>query len=152
MDIDETDRRILRAIQRNARLTKNEIAEVANTSTSSCWRRIQSLEHEGVIETYEARINPAKVGLTFCAIAMVSLTRHEVSEVENFTKAIKARPEILQVFALTGDADFLLRVAAKDIAHYNMFLNDFLFKQSCVVKVTTNVVMDAIKDSLSLPV
>ena len=152
MEIDETDRRIIRAIQKDARLTKNEIAEAANTSTSSCWRRIQALESAKVIEGYQARINPEKIGLSFFAIAMVSLRRHEVSEVESFTKAVRARPEVLQVMAITGDADFLLRVTAKDIAHYNEFLNQFLFRQTCVVNVTTNVVMDTVKDSFSLPV
>ena len=152
MIIDDTDRRILRAIQADARLTKNEIAEAANTSTSSCWRRLQALEANKVIESYEARINPEKVDLAFSAITMVKLRRHEISEVEDFTKAIKARPEVLQVMALTGDADFLLRVAARDMVHYNVFLNDFLFRQACVVNVTTNVVMDTIKDSIALPI
>lgn len=152
MQLTETDRLILRAVQRDARLTKNEIAEAANTSASSCWRRLQALEETQVIQGYEARINAEKVGLGFSAIAMVTLRRHETSEVENFNKAVRARPEILQVMAITGDADYLLRIVAKDMTSYNAFLNQFLFKQSCVVKVSTNVVMDTIKDSINLPV
>lgn len=152
MDINETDRSILRSIQKDARLTKNEIAEAANTSVSSCWRRLQALEASKVIEGYEARVDPEKLGLTFSAIAMVRLQRHDVAEVESFTKAVRARPEVLLAMAITGDADFLLRVIAKDIAHYNEFLNRFLFRQSCVVNITTNVVMDTVKDSISLPI
>lgn len=152
MEISDSDRRILRIIQRNARLSKSEVAEAAHTSTSSCWRKWQALEERGVIERYEARLNSEKLGLSFAAIAMVRLRRHEASEVESFTAAVKARPEVLQVMAITGEADFLLRVVARDMADYNRFLNGFLFRQACVVNVSTSVVMETVKDSTMLPV
>ena len=152
MELSETDRKILRVVQKDARLTKNEIAEATNTSTSSCWRRLQALEQNGTIQRYEARLDAEALGLSFSALAMVSLTRHDNKAVEEITRAIGIRKEVLQVFSITGDADFLLRVVVKDMVEYNAFLNDFLFRQACVVKVNTNVVMATIKDTAELPI
>lgn len=151
MEISKLDRKILHFLQKDCRLTKNEIAEATNSSTSSCWRRIQALEAGGIIHSYEGRVDAAKIGLSFSAIVMVSLVRHQIKAVEDFTQAMRGRPEILQILAITGDADFLLRVVAKDMLHYNVFLNDYLFNQACVVKITTNVVMMTIKDTSALP-
>lgn len=152
MEISQLDKRILRIVQTNAQLTKAEIAEATNTSASSCWRRLQHLEQSGVIKGYEARLDPEMVGLAFSAIALVSLHRHEVGEVEKFTTAVRTRPEVLEAMAITGDADFMLRIVTRDIAHYNDFLKQFIFRQSCVVKVTTNVVMELVKDTTQLPI
>lgn len=151
MALPPADRAILQVLQTDGRISNQDLADRTNMSTSSCWRRVQSLEADGIVSGYQARVNADRVGLGFSAIVMVSLARHEAEEVAAFNRAVRNRPEVLQSFSITGDADFALRVVAADMAAYNAFLTSFLFRQPCVVKVNTHVVMDTVKDGTALP-
>lgn len=151
ISLEPPDRALIRKLQQDCRLTNQQLAEETHMSTSSCWRRVQSLEASGVIEGYVARVNPARAGLDFAAMVQVSLTRHSADAVQNFVREVRARAEVLQCFALTGDSDYVLRVVTADLPSYNAFLNDYLFSLPGVSKVSTSVVMETIKDSTSLP-
>ncbi len=150
--LTQTDRAILRVLQADCRVTNQELAERVNMSTSACWRRVQALEREGVINSYVARLTPKKLGLGFSALAQVTLNRHDAAAVDGFVGAVLDRPEVLACFATTGDADYILRVVAEDLESYERFLSGFLFKQGGITHVKTLVVVRAHKDSTELPV
>ena len=149
--LTKADRLILSQLQEDCRLTNQQLADRVNMSASSCWRRVQSLEDSEVIRGYVARVDAERAGLGFSAVVSVKLSRHATESLQDFTGAIRKRPEVLQCFALTGDADFLLRVVTADMAAYTAFLNDFLFRLAGVNQVSTSVVLDVVKDDLRLP-
>ncbi len=149
--LTDADRTILRVLQQDSGLTNQALADRVGMSASACWRRVQAMEKAGLISGYAAQLDARKLGLGFTALAQVSLTRHDSEQVEGFVNAVLARPEVMQCFAVTGDADYVLRVIAEDLESYERFLHDFLFHQPGVTQVRTSVVVRAYKDSTALP-
>lgn len=152
MDLDPRERTILKLLQEDCRISNADLAEQAGLSPSACWRKTRFLEQNGVIEGYRARIAPEAIGLSFQALVHVQLTRHNPEHLKEFITAIETRPEVLDCYATTGQADYHLRVLCHDIAAYNSFLEDFLFRLSAVESAQTNVVLREIKRSLKIPV
>ena len=152
IDIEDADRRILRILQADGRISNQELAERAGLSASACWRRVRALEAAGIVAGYGARIEPARVGLAFHAIVHVSLTRHDRSHVDTFIAETGRRAEVLDCFATTGEADYHLRVLCRDLDAYNLFLDDFLFRLPGVANVRTNLVLKDLKQSDVIPV
>ena len=149
--LEAKDRRILSELQRDSRLTMQELAERVGMSSSACWRRVKSLEEDGVIDRYAAIVDPRKAGFGLSSIVHVSLARHERANVDNFVKQVSRHPEILECFATSGEADFHLRVVVEDIDAYNHFLDDFIFRLPGVSQVRSNIVLKEIKADTALP-
>lgn len=150
-DLEEADRRILRRLQRDGRISNQDLAEATAMSASACWRRVRALEETGVIRGYAALVDPAACGLGFHAIVHVQLARHEEGFVEKFVTAIAGRPEVLDCFATTGEADYHLRVVCADLAAYNDFLERFLFRLPGVQSARTNLVLREVKHETAVP-
>lgn len=150
--LTEQDRRLVAALQDNCRLPNQELAERAGMSTSACWRRVRALERAGVIRRYAALVDAPNVGLTFQAVVHVTLTRHDSSHVDTFIAEVGGRPEVLDCFATTGEADYHLRVVCEDLAAYNRFLEGFLFRLPGIANVRTNLVLKEIKHETAVPV
>jgi len=148
---DAVDRRILAVLQREGRLSNQDIAARVNVSPAACWRRIRALEESGVIRGYRAELQREAVGLGLCVFAHVTLARHEVRNVGRFEKAVLSRPEVLECHATTGDADFLLKVVARDIRSYDQFLEAFLFTLPGIAQVRSSITLREIKHSAELP-
>ncbi len=145
------DRRLLAELQRDSRLTNQELADKVGMSSSATWRRVKSLEDGGVIERYTALVNPRKAGFGLASIVHVSLARHEQTHVEHFVREVLRHPEVLECYATSGEADFHLRVVVEDIDAYNQFLDDFIFKLPGVSQVRSNIVLKEIKADTALP-
>ncbi len=150
--LEDQDTKILRALQHNGRMSNQELADAVNMSTSSCWRRVKQLEEKGIIDGYSASLNAEACGFHFHAIVMVQLARHNPDSVDEFIQAVTSREEVLDCFATTGDADYLLRVICEDVTAYNRFQENFLFKLSGVAQARTNLVLKEIKHKKSIPV
>jgi Lrp/AsnC family transcriptional regulator, leucine-responsive regulatory protein len=148
---DEQDRRLLRILQQDGRISNQELAEAAAMSTSACWRRVKALEEAGIVRRYAAIVDPVACGLAFHAIVLVQLARHEESFVEQFVAAIAGRPEVLECFATTGEADYHLRVLCADLDAYNLFLERFLFRLPGVKSARTNLVLKEVKHQIAVP-
>lgn len=148
---DATDRRILAVLQRDGRLSNQDIAARVNVSPAACWRRIRALEERGVIRGYRAELDRESVALGLCVFVHVSLARHEVRNLGRFEKAVLARPEVLECHATTGDADFLLKVVARDIRSYDRFLEDFLFALPGIAQVRSAITLREVKQTAELP-
>ncbi len=150
MKLNEHDRRLLAALQADARISNQELADKAGMSASACWRRVRALEEAGIIRQYAALLDAARAGLSFHAIVHVTLTRHDHRHVETFIGEVGRRPEVLDCFATAGEADYHLRVVCRDLAAYNGFLEDFLFGLPGIATVRTNLVLKDIKQQSAI--
>lgn len=152
MLFDHRDQMLLELLQKDCRLSNAELAEAVSMSPSACWRRIRAFEDAGLIDYYGAVLNPEKAGLGFQAIVNVHLTRHDPQKTDEFIRAVGLRDEVIECYALTGQADYQMRVICPDLAAYNRFLEDFLFRLSAVESAQTNVVLREIKRGKGIPI
>ena len=149
--LDPYERRILIALQANARLTNQELAAHVGLSPSACWRRVKALEESGVILRYAAILDPKKVGFGECVFAHVTLARHEASLSREFAESMRVHPEVMECFYTTGDADILLRVVTPSVSAYDEFLEDFIFMAPGISQVRSNFALRHIKFETALP-
>ena len=149
--IEDQDSRILAYLQKDGRATNQQLADEVGMSTSACWRRVRALEEAGIIQGYAALVARERAGFAMSAVLHVSLERHDAKFVDEFVSRVTKRREVLECFATTGDADYHLRVVVADMAAYNRFLDDFLFKIPGIRHVRTNVVLKEIKYEIALP-
>lgn len=126
--LDLIDRKILSALRGNARLTINEIADAAGLSASPCWTRLKQLEENGVIERYAAIINQAAIGLRDVVFVEITLDKHDDKVLERFDAALARIPQVLEAHLVTGDYDYLIKVAIADTADYERFLREQLYR------------------------
>ena len=151
--MDRTDRRILEKLQEDGRISNQALADHCAISTAACWRRVKALEDSGVIQRYVALLDRSQLGLELCAFVHVSLTRHVRENAIPFEEAMMTRPEVMECFATTGEADFILRVVTTGIEGFNAFLEDFLCVLPQVAQVRSNITLRQLKlgTALSLP-
>lgn len=151
MGLENKDRLLLTELQRDGRLTMQQLAERVGMSTSACWRRVKALETDGVISRYTVIVDPRKAGFGLSSMVHVSLARHEQKDVDHFVREVSRHPEVLECYATSGEADFHLRVVVEDMDAYNRFLDDFIFKLRGVSQVRSNIVLKEIKSDTALP-
>ncbi|WP_284163166.1 Lrp/AsnC family transcriptional regulator [Frigidibacter sp. SD6-1] len=149
--IDETDKRLLSLLQRNAHLTAQELGEELNLSASQAGRRRQRLEAEGLITSYAARLNPARLGLAVQAFVQVQMARHGAETTAAFARLTALQPEIVSAWTLTGEADYLLRVYCESLADLNRLIHQVLLAHPTVARVQSQIVMDQFKPDAPLP-
>lgn len=128
MEIDEMDRRILRALRNDGRLSNTKLAEKVGLSTTPCWNRVRALEEGGMIEGYTALISQNALGYPDTVIIEVTLDRHDDEIFEKFGAALAGLPEVMEAYLLTGDYDYLIKVAVAGTAGYEEFLRKKLYK------------------------
>src|SRR5882724_3877011 len=124
--LDETDRRILRAMQRDARLTTAELANKVGLSTTPCWNRLKRLEKQGYIDGYVALLNQEKLGLPETVIIEITLDRHDDEILERFGQLLTDLPEVIEAYLTTGGYDYLAKMAVESTAGYERFLREKL--------------------------
>ena len=149
--LDETDTRLLAALQKNAHLTAQELGEMLHLSPSQAGRRRQRLESAGYIEGYSARLNPAKLGLAVQGFVQVQLGTHGAEQSRGFARLVATRPEITSAWTMTGEADYLLRVFCSDLAALNALIHEVLLAHPSVARVQSQIVMDQLKRDAPLP-
>jgi len=151
MEVDNIDCKILRALQRQCRLSAQELSDATGISPATCWRRLKALEETGVIRGYRAILDREKVGLAVIAFVNVTIERQHAKAVAEIEQKIRARPEVLECYATTGDADFTLRIVARDISDYDRFLQKFLLELPEVRQVRSSIALREIKETTELP-
>lgn len=151
-DLDTPTRRIIDALQHDATLSVQQLAERVGLSATPVWRRLKALQDGGVIRRRVALMDRERLGLTVCVLAHVTLVRHGEGAVEAFERMVATRPEILECHAVTGEADYLVKVVAADMKAYDRFLQDHVFRTPGVASVRSNVVMREVKYDTALPV
>lgn len=128
MELDKFDIAILEALQRDARLSLQELGKQVGLTASPCWTRIRRMEDAGVIEGYSVRVNPDKVGLSETVILHVTLDSHSDEALFEFGKALAEIPEVLEAYLVSGDYDYFIRVAVEGTRGYERFLRERLYK------------------------
>lgn len=151
-ELDSYEKRILQYLQEDASCSNAELADKVGLSASPCWRRIDRLEREGVIKKKVAIVDRQKVGLNAHIFAQVKLNAHGRANLDEFTNAIQAFPEVLECYVLMGAVDFLLRIVATDIEAYERFFFDRLSQLPGVHEVNSTVALSEIKATTALPI
>ncbi|MEJ0003929.1 MAG: Lrp/AsnC family transcriptional regulator [Pararobbsia sp.] len=127
---DSHDRAIVRALQRNGRLKNSELAEMVGMSTTACWNRTRHLEEVGLIRGYVALVDQEKLGLSDTVLIEVTLDRHEEDVLVRFGEELAALPEVLDAYLISGEYDYLIKVAVQGTAGYERFLREKLYRLS----------------------
>ena len=151
-ELDEFDLALLDTIQRNNRLTADELAKHVCLSPSSIQRRLRKLRERKIIEAEVAIISPDALGRSLTAIVEVTLDSDRPKLVDEFQRAIQSMPEVMQGYYVTGNADFILVVTAKNMQDYEEFTRRSLSKIPYVKHLCTNVVMRRAKSGVALPI
>jgi DNA-binding Lrp family transcriptional regulator len=150
--LDEIDRRILVELQRDGRLTNQDLAGRIGVSASPCWRRVRALEEARVIKGYAALVDPAALGLNVSVFTQVSLERQEKKALQVFETAVGEWPEIMECYLMTGDADYLLRVVVPDLAAYERFLMARLTRIRGIASIKSSFALRSVKYRTDLPI
>jgi DNA-binding Lrp family transcriptional regulator len=151
MRLDEIDRRILRALQRDGRIQNVELAKEVGLSPSPCLRRVKLLEDAGIIDRYVAVVNPVKAGLPLSMFARVWLVAQDAETIDRFIAAMKKLPEVMECYIMLGESDALLRVAVSDLDDYRQFQSTHLTKVNGIQNVKTDVPSQIVKQTYALP-
>lgn len=150
MQLDSTDLKILQYLQDDGRISNQELAEKVFLSPSSCLRRVRLLEESGVISHYSAVLDTTVLGLEVDAFVQVTMRRDVEQWHENFSLALQSWPEVVGSYIITGDANYLLRVRARNLKHYSAFVLERLYKTTGVLDIRSNIVLQTLKDSSTI--
>ena len=149
--MDTINLKILQCLQKDGRASAQQVADQVGLSTAPGWRRMKAIEEQKVITGYHAAVDRNKVGLQSCMFTQISLDRHSATMVDTFIQAVKDTPEILACYAVTGDADFLLKIVVPSPESYDDFMHRFFFNLPGVRQTRTIVALKEIKNQMQLP-
>ncbi|WP_315731337.1 MULTISPECIES: Lrp/AsnC family transcriptional regulator [unclassified Bradyrhizobium] len=151
ISVDAFDLKILAALQDDGRLTNQELADIAGLSASQCSRRRMRLEEEGVISGYRAELAGAALGFELIAFIQITLATHSPDNAKRFRSLVNRVEEIQEAYALTGDADYLLKAVLRDLKSLSDIVNNVLMPHQSVAHVRSSIVLDRLKESAKLP-
>ena len=149
--MDAIDRKILAVVQEDASLSVAEIGSRVGLSSTPCWKRIQRLEADGVIQKRVALIDPVKIGLGITVFVSVETGDHSQDWLGRFAETVGSMPEVMEFYRMAGDVDYMLRVVVPDIAGYDTFYKK-LIGTVPLKNVTSRFAMEKIKSTTSLPI
>ena len=149
--MDAKDFKIIQALQADGRLTNQDLAERVGLSPSPCLRRVKMLEEAGVVRGYTALVDQKRYGLPLTVFVRIGLERHSHQIVQGFEARVTAIPEILDCYLMTGGADYLLRVVAKDLDDYERFVRQQLHAIPGIASIDTSFAYGHVKHSQVLP-
>jgi Lrp/AsnC family leucine-responsive transcriptional regulator len=150
--LDKTDRRILRVLQSDGRISNLKLAEAVHLSPAAVLERVKRLQREGFILGYEARLNPARLGAGLLVFVEILLDRTVHDVMQSFKAAVQVRPEILEAHLVAGGFDYLLKTRVADMAAYRAFIGSVIWTLPGVRETRTYVVMEEVKNSTLLAV
>lgn len=148
---DAIDRRILDRLQENARISNADLAREVGLSASACSRRVHDLEERGVIQRYATLLDPVVAGMPVSVFVSVTLEKQVEQDLELFEAAIRALPEVMECYLMTGDSDYLLRVVASDVGAFRRFLMDHLTRIPGVANIRSSFALNQVKYRTALP-
>lgn len=149
--MDTKDQQIVRALQRDGRMTNQDLAEAVNLSPSPCLRRVRNLEARGVIQGYSAEVDANAYGLPITVFVRIRLERHNQSDVQNFERRIRTIDEVLECHIMTGAMDYQLRVLVPDLAAYEDFIRNRIHPIGGIASIDTSFVYSTVKKTAVFP-
>ncbi len=151
IDLDEADMRLLRAVQHDASASQAELAEAAGVSPSLVSRRLARLKENGVLRGVVGLIEPKRVGLTCAAIIRVRLRDHAAANVKMFRDLVTRMNEVTLCVMLTGEADYLIKIVARDLPHFQEIIQSKLLRCAAIAHLESSIVLEHLKDTTELP-
>jgi Lrp/AsnC family transcriptional regulator len=148
--LDRTDRKLLECLQRDATLSVADLAAAVGLSTTPCWKRVKRLEDEGYILRRVALVDRAKIGLKVTIFVSIRTNEHDPEWLENFARVAASFPEIVELYRMSGDVDYLMKVVTQDVEGYDRFYKK-LIKAVRLTDVSSAFAMEQIKYSTELP-
>jgi Lrp/AsnC family transcriptional regulator len=148
--MDTTDRKLLDILQQDAALSLDDFSERVGLSRNACWRRIKRLEDEGIIKARVTLLDASRLNVGLTAFIALRTTEHSAKWLDQFAKAVRGIPEIIGVYRMTGDIDYLLQVVIPDVAAYDRLYKRLIGKIT-LADVSSSFVMEEIKSTTVLP-
>jgi len=149
--IDQIDRALLRALQRDARLSQRDLADKVGLSQNACWRRLKALYESGLIEGHTVRIDPARLGLNLTVFVMIRTRHHSKEWLETFRREVTAIANVIDFYRIAGDYDYMLKVVAEDMNAFDRVYQRLIEKVD-LDTVTSYMTMESIADARDLPI
>jgi Lrp/AsnC family transcriptional regulator, leucine-responsive regulatory protein len=150
--MDKIDKKILKILQTNARITNKELASQLGLSPPPTLERVKKLEQAGYICGYCAILEPTKIGLATTMMVSVTLHHHSEDSIKEMYRAVDSLDEIMECYHVTGDSDFMLKVVCPDIYQYERFVREKLVKLNSLGKIKSSVVLSTLKNSKAYPI
>jgi Lrp/AsnC family transcriptional regulator len=149
--MDSVDRKILNLLQADASLTVKQIAEQIALSVTPCWKRIQKLEKQGFIRARVALLDPQKVNADVTVFVAITTNQHTTEWIDRFSRAVSDMPEVMEIYRMSGEVDYLLKVVVSSIAAYDSFYKKLVDRIE-LSSVTSSFAMEQIKYTTALPI
>ena len=150
-ELNTKDIEILELLQSNSDRSSTEIAQQLNMSQSPCWRRINRLEQEGIIQKKVAVLNREALGMELVAFTSINLREASRKNMEHFEREVSLMDEVVECYTITGAWDYMLKVVAKDIRHYEQFVRNRLLEIPMIGQIYSNISVTEIKNTTELP-
>ncbi len=148
---DQIDRALLRALQRDARLSQRDLADSVGLSQNACWRRLKALYESGLIEGHTIRLDAARLGLGLTVFVMIRTRHHSRDWLQSFRSEVSAIPNVIDFYRVAGDYDYMLKVVAEDMNAFDRIYQRLIDKVD-LDTVTSYMTMEAIADARDLPI
>jgi len=149
--MDSVDRKILNLLQADASLTVKQIAEQIALSVTPCWKRIQKLEKQGFIRARVVLLDPQKVNADVTVFVAITTNQHTTEWIDRFSRAVSDMPEVMEIYRMSGEVDYLLKVVVSSIAAYDSFYKKLVDRIE-LSSVTSSFAMEQIKYTTALPI
>lgn len=149
--MDTIDQKIVSELQKDGRITNNDLAAKVNLSPSPCLRRVKRLERDGVIQSYSAIVDHSRCGWPISVFAMVRLQRHDEATVQAFEERVRGLDMILECFLMAGSADYLLHIVGKSLGDYERFVKMQLHKIPGIASIESHIAYGTVKRTFELP-
>ncbi|MBB5054035.1 Lrp/AsnC family transcriptional regulator [Afipia massiliensis] len=150
--MDEMDRKILRVLQDSPEISVADLAQKVGLSHTPCWRRIKQMEESGAIRERVVILDPNIMGLSISVFANIRLKAHDEDTLEAFEQSAQSRPEIVDCFSMSGESDYLVRVAVGSVDQYEQFLKKVLLHFPGVASVNSHFSLKCVKKTTKLPI
>lgn len=151
ISLDSVDRKILHLLQNDASMTIKEVAEKVHLSPTPCWKRIQRMEDSGVIRSRVVLLDPTKVDASITVFLAIKTNKHNAEWSERFAKVMASFPEIVEIYRMSGDVDYLIRIVVPDIPAYDSLYKSIISKID-LTDMTSMFAMEQMKYTTALPI
>ena len=149
--VDNVDRKIVRELQKNARLTNQELAERVNLSPSPCLRRVRKLEEAGILSGYNAKVDQEQYGLPMNVFISVRLNVQNEASIREFEEGVNALDHVMECYLIAGSRDYLMRVVSEDLKSYEHFIRDELTKIPGIASIESSFAFGNVKSQSVFP-
>ena len=151
MKLSDAERTLLNQLQSDSAQSLARLAERSGLATSTVWRKIQDFEATGLIRGRVAVLDPSLAGVGLCAFATVRLADHSEEAISSFSRLVRTQPNIMEAHAISGAADYILKIRCADMAEYEAFLTRNLLRRDEVKSVVTSFSLKPLKETLAVP-